>query len=861
MLGTLGRLAIWLTPLALFACGRGGGGGAKPPVKPPPKVSKRAVSFAKQARLVVPSGFELRLAVDVNGDSRVDLFGATRDAQYDYKLRLLLQTPGGLVEASHLLPGSYVVWPLTRMIAGDVDGDGDQDVLIGHTRSGKGRLLLNNGQGKFSDASSSLPPPLAWPHFTADVALADFNGDGNLDLFQANAHSTFHVRGKGLPDDVLAYGDGKGGFLQRLQRFPGTSTGRCAVADVNGDGRPDVVRGMIGNCETICDPGEAPDVLLATATGGFTRRALTSRGFWCSFVHAADIDGDLDVDILASGYWLALYPETADMRNDGKGNFKRTAFATKQGAIELSADIDRDGDIDVFVRTSRGAGAWWENDGKGKFTKGPNINARHLGLVDIDSDGDPDLIGDEVLYNDGAGRFSSKAPRLTIPRPWHRGQLIDIDRDGRSDLVAAGKFREAMLYWNDGNGSYEAHKFGHGIFALGAADAGDIDGDGDVDVFVRVQTANDVRAIWLEQTQPRRFALRWKSATLKSLEGDIALLDLDGDGDLDVVDSIGSSTRSWRNDSASYVPSASIPGSVAANKFHVIDVNGDGRSDLYLINSQGNDRLWLGSSTGKMLDATSNLPGSITNTTDIASGDLNGDGAVDLVVASSSRTASVRILLNRGKGVFGDASSTFVRGITGSTARVALADLQEDGDLDLVRSSDDRLRFYLNDGSKLVEAKQLEHSFEGAQGYSLLVGDLDGDLDNDIVISGADSQILRNEQRDLAMRTPPRAGRAWTLDFAVNPSVAGTGRFVLPFVGGASRHPALPIPGLGVWSLQTSAIQLPTIVVPATGRASLSLAVPKTLTGAQLSLQAMVIHATGAGRLHFSNALHQRVVK
>jgi hypothetical protein len=190
-------------------------------------------------------------AGDVDGDGDADLvFGKENGA------RLLLNDGRG-----RFRPATGDAWPAlddeTRKVGlGDVDGDGDLDVYLANTRfsrpqaSAQDRLLLNDGQGSFRDATAEQLPPDAQNGFHGD--LHDLDGDGDLDILSADV-----VFGAPQPSPVRALlNDGTGRYVPApATLWPESLRGPLfdsVMLDADGDGRPELFLAMRA----------APDVLL-----------------------------------------------------------------------------------------------------------------------------------------------------------------------------------------------------------------------------------------------------------------------------------------------------------------------------------------------------------------------------------------------------------------------------------------------------------------------------------------------------------------------------------------------------------------------------------------------------------------------
>jgi len=218
---------------------------------------------------------------------------------------------------------------------GDIDRDGDLDIILGRGRHWPldNLILRNDGKGNFT--TGKLP---AKADRTYSVALADLDGDGSLDLVVSNDQ----------PDKKVIYlNDGKGNF-RKTGTFgrPEWSTRYITVADLNGDGRPDII---VANRSG--DPAKPVPcfVCLNDGKGGFPREIpLPTQS--ATIIVAADLDGDGKIDLFVphrdGGQSLIFW-------NDGTGKFSAASVPVgpKESTIRaaVAADNDGDGFVDIVV--------------------------------------------------------------------------------------------------------------------------------------------------------------------------------------------------------------------------------------------------------------------------------------------------------------------------------------------------------------------------------------------------------------------------------------------------------------------------------------------------------------------------------
>lgn len=260
---------------------------------------------------------------------------------------------GGLGFAQHVVNPAVAPRALTL---GDADSDGDLDLLLGF---GSGmRWFANDGAGNFVVAATFTLP--AGDSNPIDVRLVDVNEDGRLDAVLGLKN---HPIGGGATAGGLwvALGDGAGGFQPLPTNELALHAFEITLADFNGDGHLDVAT-LGGNIS-------ASTVSIADGLGDGTFASVSAPipvGIYAGGLASGDFDRDGDVD-LATGfkYWLSI------RLNDGAGAFTLTQSLGVGSYVKGIAvgDLDRDGDIDL-IATSGSASAMRlaTNDSSGHFT-------------------------------------------------------------------------------------------------------------------------------------------------------------------------------------------------------------------------------------------------------------------------------------------------------------------------------------------------------------------------------------------------------------------------------------------------------------------------------------------------------------
>ncbi len=419
----------------------GTGFGDSPVVKFGMLAAKVQAATDSQITAVLPRG--IAGAVDVEVDVGTASAKLTKSFTYEV-LPLLLVDLTWQKLASPLISGA-------GSAVGDVNGDGSPDILQAAGVEGIW-LYTNDKTGKYGNptlislpvATAATATAAAIPTDAESLTLADFDGNGTLDLYVGTGSQT---------PNVLLLGDGKGGFLPSNAILPT----------------------YVGTAETVA---------------------------------AADLDGDHDQDLVLVGVGVTAKDPAgiAIFANDGKGTFtditKKLAGGSFTATGVAIGDVDGDGDQDLFFGSDKDTSRLYINDGTATFQHAsPDalptdpLGAGIPAMGDLDGNGTIDIYvpssgSDHLLSNDGTGIFTDLSD-LRLGQGNANGEaasIVDFDLDGRNDVIVIDRSGNILLYHNDASNrffDYSAQVVGTLSGAVNSSlSLGDFDNDGDTDVFL-----------------------------------------------------------------------------------------------------------------------------------------------------------------------------------------------------------------------------------------------------------------------------------------------------------------------------------------------------------------------------------------
>lgn len=332
----------------------------------------------------------------------------------------------------------------------------------------------------------------------------------------------------------------------------------------------------------------------------------------------------------------------------------RQVIDQNSGSVRMvrTADFDQDGDLDIVIASANFIG-WYENlDGLGTY-------------------GFPLPIQIDLIQS------FSLCP-------------ADIDNDGKIDLVVSF-FDEDQVVWyrNLGNGSFSTlNLISSGLLRAGGVNAVDLDGDDDLDLVLGVSNGNGL--YWVENIDGLgTFGTRITIDANISQARTQAIGDIDGDGDMDILtNSVGSNYLSWFENVdglGSFTTQHSIdPVGLYTNYVYLFEINGDG--DLDILSEKSDAVIWrenldgLGNFSSFMVIDDQTL-----NPSDAIAKDLDNDG--DLDILSSFSTGNRVAWYENEDGLGGFGSQNIIDPDLQSPRTVHAADLDGDGDLDVLSAA------------------------------------------------------------------------------------------------------------------------------------------------------------------------------
>jgi hypothetical protein len=546
------------------------------------------------------------------------------------------------------------------------------------------------------------PPTNALTDNTLAFAQGDFNQDGRLDFAVAEYLSGGYP-GVGI---YLAQSDGTYQLNQVINLDAEVTSDNLytiAVADINGDGLPDIV----------CVGGTSGNVyaLLGEGNGLFQSAVVTATGIpGVNYIAVGDFNGDGLADVALDttyGGYAGIYV----LLSNGDGTFGAANATGIGGQGVITGDWNGDGKLDLA-------------------TTNPDAQSVYVQLGN----------GDGTFQSPITTAFSSDVYPSSLAG-------ADMNGDGKLDLVVGLAYNSLAVLLGDGNGSFQTPIITGGLgFAwsgvVGIA-TGDFNGDGKLDV-----AADTYYGAWVLLGQGngtfKSSPQGYGTTTITNGVGGVLAGDYNLDGKLDLAQLVDAGTLFppfsilTNNGNGTFLSGVSLQNAKkTADTFGVVsaDFNKDGIPDLVAINKSTNNlSVFLGKGKGEFLTpkiyATGNNPDSV------AVGDFNRDGYEDLAVTNYN-DGTVSVFLNKGNGTFQN-QATYAVGAR--PFAIVTADVNNDGKLDLVVAGGSALlTVLLGNGNGTFQTMT---SYGAGASTSVALADFNGDGNVDAVLAGGTCNIF-----------------------------------------------------------------------------------------------------------------------
>lgn len=585
--------------------------------------------------------------VDLDNDGDLDVAGASRD---DGRIAWYESSGGpnpvfGARLVATDMPGAVAVH------AGDIDADGYMDLVGASEDTNRIIWYRNNGArpptfDPRTIRNGPAPPPAL--DYAKAVFAADIDGDGDVDVAfaseQQNQVGWYENQGRGAQ------------FVERMLATSADHAKAVLVADADSDGDADILAASSVDSKVLLFENTRG------APAGFTGRIVTNRALGARAVHAADIDGDGDVDLFSASRddnRVTLYLNQTTHRTALISSQQETILSVQRSARAVwTADMDKDGRKDI-LSVSLNQVSWYRNEGGlpprfTMYTVANNLEAgRWVATGDLDGDGDADLVVadtrasniwwyENLLTQPGAPpNFAARLvtnqtqdPRTVLPG--------DLDGDGDLDLYSSSN-GDNSVFWYENNGArppqFVRRLVSNQAFYARSAYAADLDGDGDLDLMSASASDNEVS--WYENRggAPPTFTEHLIASAMWGARH-VHAEDIDMDGDIDVLSgSELNNTIAWYENRGgappTFVTRYVSQRAWGTHAVYTADVDKDGDPDVVAANEGGNNVAWyenLGGASpvfAEHLISTNNMASH-----GVFADDLDADGDVDVLAAS-----------------------------------------------------------------------------------------------------------------------------------------------------------------------------------------------------------------------------------
>jgi len=402
-------------------------------------------SFQAPSPIPNPSGLNIGaiLAGKFNGDGLLDIACATPDG-----LTIIPGNGNGTFQQAISSPFGGA---MSSLAVGDFNGDGKLDFSVTDSYLNTVDVLLGNGKGTFGGMSNVHVAP--GPAGPAGAVVADFNGDGKLDLAVAEMNSPHgHLS--------IQLGKGNGTFATpKVSPLGSPNLGFMTNGDFNGDGKVDL----------LIRDSNGFEILLGNADGTFLAPVSTALAYTALSVTVGDLDGDGKSDVVVTTNGVPPAGPTLNIYlSNGDGTFRTGAdYAVQFYSSVVAADMNHDGKADLIVKGTGVQVYLGNGDGtlKSPIAGPTGTFTSDMAIADFNDDGKLDLaVGtySGLAFMAGNGDGTLKLPVYSNPAFSFTGRLVpgDATGDSKLDLFSTApsdtSFAGPVVMVGNGDGTFQA---------------------------------------------------------------------------------------------------------------------------------------------------------------------------------------------------------------------------------------------------------------------------------------------------------------------------------------------------------------------------------------------------------------------
>ncbi|MBF9239809.1 VCBS repeat-containing protein [Hymenobacter sp. BT683] len=683
-------------------------------------------TFASGSPVSVNSTPRTLVLSDLDNDGDLDLLSGS--AALNGPVSVRLNSGSGTFSGTQAVASTGYSYGLA---AGDVDGDGDADLVFSNRSSNTVQVRLNNGSGSFSGTQA-----VAVSSEPFGVALGDVDADGDLDLFSV-------ASGYGVVD--IRRNNGTGTFSGTERQSVGSNPTQMTLADMDNDQDLDmVVTNHFVNFIAVAynrEPYPQPVIAAASPLVATAGTSVTLTGTNLDFVMSVTVNGAsvnrATITNNSPTSLTFLVPAGASATGDIRLVTAGGTATVPNFTVKLLATTMPAANAKAAPVANSAVTATFTEDVAGGYLTGIAVYSAQVGGRK------PGLL----TATANVVRYTST---LAVPRLAFRpGELVQVTIPStvrsRYSLAAQPRvWQFTTAVRGTGRGTFTAGTDPAVGSSPRSVVAGDVDGDGDLDLVV-ANVGGNTASVSLNGgnasgSNPGAFG-GTQLVTVGNGPTHAVLADVDGDGDLDVLTANFSDNTvsvSFNNGTGTFSSTQTLASASGVRHLAVGDVDADGDLDLVTAN-QTDNTVGVRFNNGRGTFGAEQRLAVGTDPVQVALGDVDNDGDLDLLaVNAGSSTVSVR--LNGGDasgsntGAFG---GTGQMAVTGTPQSLAVGDFDGDGDLDVATASKagNQVSISLNDGvgnfGNPVNVPTV------GEPTGLAVGDLDADGDLDLVVANS----------------------------------------------------------------------------------------------------------------------------